>query len=305
MDEKLLTSILESPDSAPIRDGIPRYIDELDYVESFGEQWKRYRRVQLDSATGKGLSRDRLFRGTGWTPEELAGDLVLEVGCGAGRFTEVLLSTGARVVAVDASSAVDACRETCGDDWNLALVQADLFALPFKPGSFDRVFCYGVLQHTPNPELAFRALVQQVRPGGLIAADVYRHQQFVDRWSTKRVWRPLTTRMPRDRLRRIIEWYVPRWLPIDNRLKSVPHLGRFLVAVVPCWNPRGLFELTWDEEVAWTILDTFDALSPRYDQPQSLESVESWCRRASLIEISVRYGGNGIEVNAQRASKAG
>ena len=300
MDETLLTGLLVSSDSVPVRDGIPRYVEELDYVESFGDQWKRYRRVQLDSATGKGLSRDRLFRGTGWTPEELDGELVLEVGCGAGRFTEVLLSTGARVVAVDASSAVEACRETCGVSPRLALVQADLFALPFRPGSFDRVFCYGVLQHTPDPERAFRALVDQVRPGGLIAADVYRRQEFIDRWTAKRLWRPLTTRIPRDRLRRIIEWYIPRWLPIDNRLKSVPRFGRFLVAVVPCWNPRGLFELTWDEEVAWTILDTFDALAPRYDWPQSLEAVEGWCRRAELTDVSVRYGGNGIEINARR-----
>src|SRR5205823_9657548 len=75
----------------PVRDGIPRFVDELDYVESFGEQWKRYRRVQLDSETGKSLSRTRLLDGTGWSPEELRDELVLEVGCGAGRFTEVLL----------------------------------------------------------------------------------------------------------------------------------------------------------------------------------------------------------------------
>src|SRR6266545_5872497 len=114
---------------APIRNGIRRYVDTVDYADSFGEQWQRYRRVQLDSETRKSLSRDRLFRGTGWTPEELAGELVLEAGCGAGRFTEVLLGAGARVVAVDATTAVDACRETCGDHPRLALVQADLFDL--------------------------------------------------------------------------------------------------------------------------------------------------------------------------------
>jgi len=272
----------------------------LDYVESFGDQWKRYRRVQLDSATGKGLSRDRLFQGTGWTPAELEGELVLEVGCGAGRFTEVLLSTGARVVAVDASSAVEACRETCGDNPRLALVQADLFALPFRLGSFDRVFCYGVLQHTPDPERAFRVLVEQVRPGGLIAADVYRRFPYIDRGSAKFLWRPLTTRMRRDRLRRIVEWYIPRWLPVDRRLARVPRIGRFLVAVVPCWNPSGLFELSEEEAVAWATLDTFDALSPRYDRPQTLESVEAWGRRAELEDVTVRYGGNGIEINARR-----
>jgi SAM-dependent methyltransferase len=302
MNETVLDELLTS--SARIRNGILRYVDEVDYAASFGEQWQRYRRVQLDSVTERSLSRDRLFDGTGWTPAELQSQLVLDVGCGAGRFTEVLLEAGARVVAVDASTAVDACRETCGEHPYLAIVQADLHALPFRPAAFDRVFCYGVLQHTPDPERAFRALVEQVRPGGCIAADVYRHQEFVDRWSAKRIWRPLTTRMPRDLLRRIIEWYIPRWLPIDNRLKSVPRLGRFLVAVVPCWNPRGLFDLTLEEEVAWTVLDTFDALAPRYDNPQSLEAVEGWCRRAGLIDVNVRYGGNGIELNARRPARA-
>jgi SAM-dependent methyltransferase len=301
MDDPTLTHLLTS--SAPVRDGIPRYVEELDYAESFGEQWRRWRRVQLDSETGKSLSRDRFFNGTGWTPEELEGELVLEVGCGAGRFTEVLLDSGARVVAVDASTAVDACRETCGGHPALSIVQADLHALPFRPGSFDRVFCFGVLQHTPDPERAFRALVEQVRPGGLLAADVYRHQPYIDRWSAKRLWRPLTTRMSRDRLRRIIEWYIPRWLPIDDRLRRIPRLGRFLIAVVPCWNPYGLFDLSGEEKVAWTILDTFDALAPRYDFPQSVEDVEGWCERAGLEKISVRYGGNGVEVTARRPAR--
>jgi SAM-dependent methyltransferase len=300
-----LANLLAVPlDGVPARDGIPRFVQELDYAESFGDQWRRWRRVQLDSATGKSLSRDRLFRGTGWTPEELEGELVLEVGCGAGRFTEVLLECGARVVAVDASTAVDACRETCGDDPNLSIVQADLHALPFRPGSFDRVFCFGVLQHTPDPERAFRALVEQLRPGGLLAADVYRHQPYIDRWSAKTLWRPLTRRLPRDRLRRIIEWYIPRWLPIDDRLRRVPRLGRFLIAVVPCWNPYGLFDLSGEEKVAWTILDTFDALAPRYDHPQSVEDVERWCERAGLEDVSVRYGGNGVEALGRQPQKS-
>ena len=139
-----------------------------------------------------------------------------------------------------------------------------------------------------------------MRPGGLIAADVYRHQQFIDRWSAKRLWRPLTTRMPRDRLRRIIEWYIPRWLPIDNRLKCGPQGRPLPRRRRPVLEPARPVRAVRDEEVAWTILDTFDALAPRYDRPQSLESVEGWCRRAGLVDVSVRYGGNGIEVNARR-----
>lgn len=298
--DSALTHVLLPGADAPVRNGIPRFVDDVDYAVSFGEQWQRYRRVQLDSETGKSISRSRLFEGTRWRPDDLRGELVLEAGCGAGRFTEVLLDAGARVVAVDASTAVDACRETCGDRPDLLLVQADLYALPFRPGSFDRVFCYGVLQHTPDPERAFRCLVEQVRPGGLIAADVYTHPEYIDRWSAKRAWRPLTRRLPRTWLRRVVEWYVPRWLPVDNRLRTVPRVGRFLVAVVPCWNPRGLYDLTPAEEEAWTVLDTYDALAPWHDHPQSFDQVRRWCRDAGLVDVDVHKGGNGIEINARR-----
>lgn len=278
--------------------GIPRFVSDDGYAESFGEQWRRWRRVQLDSVTGKPLSRTRLFEGTGW-PDDMTGVTVLEVGCGAGRFTEVLLEAGAEVWAVDASSAVDATRENLGRQDRLHLAQADLFDLPFEPGSFDRVLCYGVLQHTPDPRLAFLTVCEF---GATIAADVYRRQPYVDRWSAKTLWRPFTRRLPRDVLRRIVEWYVPRWLPLDTRLARLPRLGRFLTALVPCWNYTGLLPLERDELVAWAVLDTFDALSPRYDEPQTLGAVQEWVRAAGLVDADVRYGGNGILINGRRPS---
>jgi len=268
------------------------------YAESFGDQWNRWRRVQLDSVTGKPLSRARFFEGTRW-PQDLTGQKVLELGCGAGRFTEVMLEAGAEVWAVDASSAVDAARSNLGEQERLHLAQADLFDLPFEQGTFDRVLCFGVIQHTPDPT---RAFLTATRYGGWFAADVYRKQPYVDRWSAKTLWRPLTKRLPRDLLRRIVEWYVPRWLPVDTRLARVPKLGRFLTAVVPCWNYTGLYPLDEDELVAWAVLDTFDALSPRYDEPQTLETVQQWARDAELADADVRYGGNGIVVTGRRPS---
>jgi SAM-dependent methyltransferase len=282
-----------------VRGGIPRFVPDSGYAASFGEQWARYRRVQLDSVTGKPLSRDRLVAGTGWRLDELRGERVLEVGCGAGRFTEVLAAAGAEVLAVDSSEAVDAAAETVAGAANVRLAQADLFDLPFAPGSFDRVLCYGVVQHTPDPRAAFLAVAAMVRPGGLLAVDVYRKAEYVDRWSSKLLWRPLTTRLPRTWLRRAVEWYVPRWLSVDTRLARVPKLGRFLVAVVPCWNYTGLLPLSPQELRAWAVLDTFDALSPRHDRPQTVEAVRAWCEDAGLVEVDVRPGGNGILVRAR------
>src|SRR5437016_4027992 len=88
----------------PRRDGIPRFVPKSTYAADFGRQWNAYRLTQLDSHTGTSISRDRLRRALGealW--RGLKGARVLECGCGAGRFTEVLLAQGAHVISVDLS----------------------------------------------------------------------------------------------------------------------------------------------------------------------------------------------------------
>src|SRR5262245_18612139 len=83
-------------DSFAIRNRVPRFVSGSKYSDAFGAQWKKYRLTQLDSYTGTSISRDRLRCCLGeelW--QTLAGKTVLECGCGAGRFTEILLGQGA------------------------------------------------------------------------------------------------------------------------------------------------------------------------------------------------------------------
>jgi uncharacterized protein YbaR (Trm112 family) len=79
----------------PIVAGIPRFVPLDNYAENFGFQWNRFRKTQLDSHSGQTISRDRFLKSTGWTPESLAGQRVLDIGCGAGRFVEVASITRA------------------------------------------------------------------------------------------------------------------------------------------------------------------------------------------------------------------
>jgi len=297
---ELLTPDLKA--KYPIRNFIPRFVADDAYNTSFGEQWNRYRKTQLDKFTGMTLSRDRFYAGTGWEPDELKGERVLEVGCGAGRFTQILLDAGAEVYAVDYSSAVDACWSNNGSNPRLNLFQADIYELPFPPEFFDKVFCYGVLQHTPDVKKSFMHLVPFLKPGGKLAIDCYRKAKWPSRWTSKYLWRPITKRMPHDVLFRIIEWFVPRWLPLDNWLqKNLPSvICRYVAGIVPCWNYTGIFPLTPELIVEWAILDTFDALSAWYDQPQEISVVESWFKAADLFDINVRRGGNGILGNGRK-----
>src|SRR5215510_4127012 len=57
--------------------GVPRFVPDDDYAGSFGYQWNIHARTQLDSFTGKPISRTRLFAASKW-PTDLSGQSVLE-----------------------------------------------------------------------------------------------------------------------------------------------------------------------------------------------------------------------------------
>ena len=102
-----------------------------------------------------------------------AGSTVLEAGCGVGAQTVTLArnSPGARITSVDVSeqSLAQARRtvEAAGHR-NVQFQQADIFALPFAPASFDHVFVCFVLEHLAHPVEALAALKTVLKPGGTI-----------------------------------------------------------------------------------------------------------------------------------------
>ncbi len=282
----------------PIRDGVVRFSDDDGYNHSFALQWHRFKTNQIDAVNGTLLSRRR-FAETGWPLEDLAGKRILEAGSGAGRFTRVLAEAGARLVSFDYSAAIDANRENNSHFQNVVFLQCDMFDLPFRPGAFDYVFCHGVLQHTPDPAGAFRALAAMVGEGGRISVDVYRRDGLVRPWKSKYLWRPLTTRIEARRLLRFLEWFIPKWLPLDTAIKRVPVVGRYLGSVIPCWNYY-YTDLSPEQKVAWAVMDTFDALAPTYDIPVRLETVRGWFEERNWTDVEVRPGGNGVVANACR-----
>src|SRR4030095_14608208 len=157
-----------------IVNGIPRFVDSASYASAFGLQWNAFRKTQLDSFTGTTISRDRLSKCLGSSLDVLSEKTVLEIGCGAGRFTELMLAAGARVFACDLSEAVEANYENCRKfGANYFVCQADVYKLPLLAHSFDFFGCLGVIQHTPSPEETVATIVRQVKPGGMLILDHY------------------------------------------------------------------------------------------------------------------------------------
>lgn len=290
----------------PIINGIPRFCPPESYAENFGDQWNVFSKTQLDSELQNTISATRLWIGTEWNPNDLNGKNLLEIGCGAGRFTGEFLDAGAEVWSVDLSSAVEACYRNHGKRKKLHVCQASVFELPFNSESFDYVFMFGVMQHTPFPVDALKVAVDMACYGGKVAVDVYHKKQHHSRFTSKYRWRWLTTKLSPVLLRQFIAWYIPRWIKIDDWLADhIPTVCSIAATVIPCWNYRGSLPLTEEQRIEWAILDTYDALGACYDIPFTRKELVEFLKEMDGIKFWVKRGGNGLETGIVKLARMG
>ena len=286
----------------PVVGGIPRFVASENYAAAFGLQWNAFRKTQLDSHTGLTLSRDRLAGALGAPVDSLRDKSVLEVGCGAGRFTELMLAAGARVFACDISSAVDANLANCGAWPNYFVCQADARAIPVAPHSFEFVVCLGVIQHTPSPEETMAALARYVAPGGTLVIDHYGPDYPAT--SSRRALRSLLLRLPQPTAKKLSLRLARALLPLHRlgwnqkrgRWRWRRQLRRFSPLVDYYEEYPELGEKLLGE---WAVLDTHDTLTDYYKHLRSAEEIEACLRACGLVEIEVSYGGNGVEARGR------
>jgi SAM-dependent methyltransferase len=289
--------------SYPVIDGIPRFVPLDNYAAAFGLQWQIFRKTQLDSYTGTSISRDRLERCVGGF-ESVRGKRVLEAGCGAGRFTEVLLAEGAQVFAFDLSAAVKANLENCGDRAGYFVCQADIRKLPVAPRSFDVVLCLGVIQHTPEPEETIRALAEQVAPGGLLVIDHYRYSHEDMTQVRQRLRKFLFRQKPKVAMTIIRSIVAVMW-PLHRlawACRKLP-LGRQFRALLLTYSPVLDYHDYYGQLgpkllYAWAVLDTHDALTDYYKHKRTTEQIEQVLKNIGMVGVEAWYGGNGVEARA-------
>ena len=104
--------------------------------------------------------------------------------------------------------------------------------------------------------------------------------------------RPGTKRLPQARLFGVLERLVPLLLPVSRAVGRVPVLGRGLRRLIPVANYEGLLPLNAVQLREWALLDTFDWLSPAYDQPQTAKTARLWMQHAGLRDIEVLRAGH-------------
>ncbi len=269
--------------------GVVRFVAPENYADSFGFQWQRYDRTQLDDETCK-VSEVDFFNKAGLTAQELRGKLVLDVGCGMGRFAEVVTRWGARVVGIDLSAAAEVAARNLRDREFVAF-QADVFDLPFAPESFDYIYSVGVLHHTPDCEQAVKVLPQYLRPGGKLAVWLYSSYSNWYRFSD--MYRKLTTRMSPRSLHSVLRVAVPVINTVDSGIRAVPLIGRPMSGLV-----RHVFPVNRNPKKGWRLLDTFDWYSPKYQSKHTYEQVFRWFEDCGLEDL--RVGQKSISVRGRK-----
>ncbi|HVS28993.1 MAG TPA: methyltransferase domain-containing protein [Solirubrobacteraceae bacterium] len=210
-------------------------------------------------------------------PDDFAGRLVLDAGCGLAGFAEYARRWGAsEVVAVDLSEAIDAAHERLGDE--VDLVQADLHHLPFRSGAFDLAYSIGVLHHLPEPEKGFASVAKMVRPGGQMCAWVYGREN--NGWIIHIVdplRKHLLARLPKA----ITKWAISLpatvvlWpiVKLAQRFKRIPY-GEYLR-----WLGARDFQF-----VHGVVFDHLVAPTSHYIRG---EDFAAWFQRAGLIDVRI------------------
>lgn len=254
----------------PIVQGVPRFVSADAYASSFGYQWNRFRTVQLDSMNGTNESETSLEATTGWKGEDYRNRLVLDAGVGAGRFAEIVVRKGGEVVGIDLTTAIDAAYANIGRHERVHLIQADIFAMPFRKETFDLAYAIGVLHHTPDPRTAFERVARTVKKGGGFA--VFLYAAYGPGYHGSDLIRKVTTRLPSNLTLGLAAVSIPLCY-----LYRIPVLGNLLHLLIP---------ISLHPNWRWRWLDTFDWYTPAYQWKFLYPEVIRWFRASGFLDIT-------------------
>ncbi len=290
--------LLDNNQSAifPYKNGAYRIVPEVNYTQNFGYQWNKFAATQIDrEQKNSQVSHSRFFAVTGWDKENLQDKNILEVGSGAGRFTQIVLDyTRGNLYSVDYSNAVEANFKNNGHHkYRLHLFQASVYDMPFTRAGFDKVFCFGVIQHTPDVKKTVQSLIAMAKPGAEVIVDFYCVNGWWTKLQAKYIFRPITKKWSNEKLLNTIEKNVD-WMIAATTFFNKIGIGRFVNRFIPVCDIKGTMPkgLSKTELREWCILDTFDMFSPEYDQPQKVSTVKKWFEENGMEKVwggEIRY----------------
>lgn len=273
-------SLYSKTNTFSIINGIPRFVDhEKDnYSSSFAFEWKKFSKIQFETCnkekpmeghTKKMWEIITQFGGT------LDNCLILDMGCGSGRFIEIARMYGATVIGIDYSSAVEVAMENFKDDPFVCICQANALKLPFENNIFDGAYSIGVLHHTPDPLQGVQEAYRVLSNNSWFAMSVYFKNSQYNAVVTH-VWRKIFNSLSGlfgYRPAMIYSYAVVYLLRPFNKIRLLRIALRFVLPNI------------YLKSIKWSLLDTFDLVTPAYQSGHMPYELFQWFKKIGFKQI--------------------
>tara|TARA_B100001287_G_scaffold116244_1_gene97804 strand:+ start:2361 stop:3269 length:909 start_codon:yes stop_codon:yes gene_type:complete len=138
-------------------------------VESFGEEWSKFANFNKQEISKIGDEYFDIVNSNHLNENSI----VLDLGCGSGRWTKYLSPKVKFIEAVDPSDAVLSASQFLSENKNVRVSKSSVDNIPFQNNSFDFAFSLGVLHHIPNTEKALTKVVEKVKINGWVLIYLY------------------------------------------------------------------------------------------------------------------------------------
>lgn len=154
-------------------------------VEGFGDEWTRFDQSAVGQAERDGIFQ-MYFGIFPWheLPPHAEG---FDLGCGSGRWAQMVAPRVGHLHCIDPSVAIEVARRNLAGQPNCQFHQATVDAIPLADASMDFGYSLGVLHHVPDTEAGIRACVRKLKPGAPFLTYIY--YAFDNRpWWFKPLW---------------------------------------------------------------------------------------------------------------------
>ncbi len=255
-------------------------------VAGFDHEWRRFPaagRAELHVIAQQyfDVVPDRFFDGR---------QLVLDAGCGSGRWAYEIATRGPRVVAMDLGLSIEIAKRNTAVTGRVAWVQADLDDMPLSDGAVKWAYSLGVIHHMVDPASALSKIALTVAPGGRVL--VYVYYALDDRGRTYRMLYRAS-----DLVRRMVS-RSPRWFAsaFASAVAITVYLPLARASALARWlGLEGLsraLPLSFYRELSLEVMrnDSLDRFGTRVEARYTRDGLVTLMRSAGLQDISVSVG---------------
>ena len=289
--------------SYPVLDDIPYFAPDIDRAgvrnqkSTYSLWWDDYH--DETSIVDEG-HREFFHKSLGLEAHDFERRIVLDAGCGNGRFSFVVSRfRPSLLISFDISSGILHARRAISrhePEARVAFVQGDLTRPPFRRKAIDVVFSWGVIHHTPDAAQTFSRIAALVRKGGELGIYVYEYHP-VYRWDKQPLL--LLASIRSLFLIRPLRFFCSRLPAGIVHLLFVPiyYAERTLgVGIVGCHGPKAD---RWNKDRYFRVV--IDRFKTRYASEHQLEEVMQWFQAAGFDNL--RVGRPSVSITGERKAE--